>query len=74
MNVDFFIPNEQSTPTVENYLFSKQLSQVINGEYIEHNGQHYRVTSQTVAEVKGGAHNVFVFPVDQPPIEINLVP
>lgn len=71
MIVDFFKPNEQNAPTVENYLFSKELTQVMNGEFIHHNGQHYQVTAQTVATEKGQPHNVFVFPVQQP-VRINL--
>lgn len=72
MNVDFFKPNEQNAPTVENYLFSKELSQVMNGEYIDHDGQLYQVTGQTVADKKGSPHNVFVFPINHRLIIVNL--
>ena len=74
MQVDFYRSNEQNAPTVENYLFTKELSQVMNGEYIEHGGQYYQVTGQTIAEKKGDPHNVFIYPVQRKPIEIKLEP
>ncbi len=83
MIVDFFKPNEQNAPTVENYLFSKELSQVMNGEFIQHNGQHYQVTAQTMPDVPPYVEGekfkpmqplvVFVYPVQRKLVQINLL-
>ena len=72
MTVYFFKPNEQNAPTVENYLFSKELKLLMNGEYLEHENKIYRVVGQTVAQKKGDNHNCFVYETDQRPIIINL--
>lgn len=50
MQVDFYRSNEQNAPTVEHYLFTKELSQIMNGEYIEEAGQHYQVISQPIPD------------------------
>ena len=82
MKVDFYRSNEQNAPTVEYYLFTKELRQIMNGEYIEEAGQHYQVTGQIMADVpeyvEGDKFHptpppvVFVYPVQRKPVEINL--
>jgi hypothetical protein len=81
MKVDFYQANEQNAPTVEHYLFTKEKSQVMNGEYIENAGQYYQVISQTMADpVPVDDQNewlpipppvVFVYPVQRRPIEFD---
>ena len=69
MTVDFFLANEQNSPTVEFFLFSKELTSVIDGEYVEHNGQRYQVTGQLVADKPKMPHNAFVYPSHTLPVE-----
>lgn len=82
MKVDFYQSNEQNAPTVEFYLFTKEVTQVMNGEYIQHDGQYYQVISQTMDDpfpdpVEGEPYEfhpipppvVFVYPVDFRPVE-----
>lgn len=82
MKVDFYTANDQNAPTVENYLFTKELSQVMNGEFIENEGQYYQVIGQTLPDLPEPVNPdvftplpsplVFVFPVPNRPIQINL--
>lgn len=84
MKVDFFRTNEQNAPTVEHFLFSKEISQVMNGEFIEQNGQYYQVTGQTIPDTEVMPDDdpdewhpmpppiVFVYPVPRRPIEVQV--
>jgi len=78
MKIDFYKTNERLEPTVENYLFTKELAQVMNGEFIDQDGQWYQVTGQTMPEIKINpdspfefrpppAPDVFVYPVNNRP-------
>jgi hypothetical protein len=72
MNVDFFISNEQLAPTVENYLFSDEYALIMNGQYIEQNGQWYQVTGQTIPDNPSDALAVFIYPVPRRPIVVKV--
>lgn len=70
MTVDFYTSNEQLAPTVENYLFSKECTLIMNGQYIENNGQYYQVTGQTLLDHKKANLAVFLYPVKKCPIAL----
>lgn len=72
MTVDFFRANEHNEPTAEFFLFTDQYALIMNGMYIEQNGQHYQVTGQQNPDKKGDAHIVFIYPVNRRPTEIQL--
>jgi hypothetical protein len=72
MKVDFYTSNEQLAPTVGNYLFSGDHVSIMNGQYIENNGQLYQVTGQTLPEKKGEALAVFIYPVNRRPMEVEV--
>lgn len=63
MKVDFYTSNEQLAPTVANYLFSHECSLIMNGQFIDHDGQWYQVTGQTIPDDKNEALAVFIYPV-----------
>ncbi|MBW8326569.1 MAG: hypothetical protein K0M50_17525 [Prolixibacteraceae bacterium] len=65
MTVDFFQTNEQNTPITEFYLFSKEMSCVINGQYIENDEKFYLIIGQLVADEKNAPHKVFVYQVNK---------
>lgn len=70
MKIDFYTANEQNAPTVENFLFSDEYAMIMNGMYIDHNGQNYQVTGQQLAEETNGDHIVFLYPVNRRPAGI----
>ena len=72
MLVDFFLANEHSAPVTEFYLFSKEMSCVINGQYVENDGKFYLIIGQLVADKKKAPHNVFVHPLNRKPIQISV--
>lgn len=83
MKVDFYTANEQLAPTVANYLFSQDCSVIMNGQYIENDGQWYQVTGQTIPPIKVDpddpdkffplpAPDVFVYPVNWRPVNIEI--
>lgn len=72
MLVDYFLTNEQNAPTTEFYQFTKEVPSVMNGEYIQHNGQFYQVTGQLLASEPKANHNAFVYPVNRRPVEIHV--
>ena len=64
MLIDFFKANEQNAPTAQFYLFTLERSCLMNGEFIQQNGQTYQVTGQTIAEQPKANHNGFLFPIN----------
>lgn len=72
MKVDFYTSNEQLAPTVANYLFSQECELMMNGQYIEQDGQGYQVTGQTIPENKGEVLSVFIYPVPRRPIRVEI--
>lgn len=53
MKIDFYRTNEQSKPTPALFLFSDDYALIMNGQYIEQNGNYYQVTGQ----IKAGPAN-----------------
>ena len=72
MTVDFYTSNEQLAPTVANYLFSDEYALIMNGQYIEHNGQWYQVTGQTILDHQQADLAVFVYPVARRPMMMGI--
>jgi len=73
MKVDFYTANEQLAPTVANYLFSDEYALIMNGQYIERDGQSYQVTGQTIPETKSEALAVFIYPVSRRPGKVSIL-
>lgn len=77
MKVDFFLNHEEKQPGKQCYLFTKELTQIMNGEYIEHNGVFYQVTGQTIANPEskgqyGKNHSAQVQIMANRPLEITF--
>jgi len=72
MKVDFYTSNEQLAPTVANYLFSDEYASMMNGQYVENEGQIYQVVGQRLPDIKDEALAVFVYPVKRIPQGIDI--
>ena len=64
MKINFYRDNEQKAMTVEFFLFTKERVSIMNGEFVENEGQFYQVNSQLIAQQPGANHNAFIYPVD----------
>lgn len=72
MKIDFYLTTEQENPPKGALLFTDHYALIMNGQYIEHNGQCYQVTGQTVASEPAAAHMAFITPAPGRPVEINV--
>lgn len=61
MNVNFYTDNPAKAPTVEHFLFSDNYALMMEGQNIEHNGEHFQANSLQWNDDTRKLLNVFVW-------------
>jgi hypothetical protein len=61
MTADFYTDNEKKAATVENFLFSGQYTQLMNGETLIISGDQYHINSMHWLDDTKKVLNVFVW-------------